>query len=118
MHPSVRHARHTLAAIASVVAVQMIASAHVRSTLLPLPHPMIVAGSRFRELYYWDSFWTLKGLLASGMRGCALDMVNNFLHLIDQHGFVPNGSRVCLLARSMSPPYVCSSADIKCWGCA
>lgn len=76
----------------------MIGGAHERSTLLPLPHPMIVAGSRFRELYYWDSFWTLKGLLASGMRDCALHMVQNFLHLVNQHGFVPNGSRVRLSA--------------------
>jgi glycogen debranching enzyme len=71
-----------------------------------MPHPMIVAGSRFRELYYWDSYWTLKGLLASGMRECALDMVRNFAHLISQHGFVPNGSRVLLSLQKLTLPQI------------
>ena len=37
-----------------------------RHTLLPLPHPVIVPGGRFRENYYWDSYWIVLGLLACG----------------------------------------------------
>lgn len=64
------------------------------STLMPLPHPMIIAGERFRETYYWDSFWILKGLLASQMWTSAVALVENFFALVDTHGFVPNGCRV------------------------
>ena len=29
------------------------------SSLLPLPCPYIVPGGRFREMYYWDSYFTM-----------------------------------------------------------
>ena len=29
-------------------------------TLLPLPEPVVVPGSRFREIYYWDSYWIIR----------------------------------------------------------
>lgn len=32
-------------------------------TLLPLPKPVIVPGSRFREVYYWDSYWVIRYIL-------------------------------------------------------
>jgi hypothetical protein len=38
-----------------------------RSSLIPLPHPVIVPGGRFREIYYWDSYFIVLGLLGSGM---------------------------------------------------
>ncbi|MGB8705089.1 MAG: trehalase family glycosidase, partial [Gillisia sp.] len=31
-------------------------------TLIPLPNPYIVPGGRFREIYYWDSYFTMLGL--------------------------------------------------------
>ena len=36
------------------------------SSLIHLPHSYIVPGGRFRELYYWDSYFTQLGLLADG----------------------------------------------------
>ena len=42
-----------------------------RSSLLALPHGMVVPGGRFRETYYWDSYWVVRGLLACGMVGTA-----------------------------------------------
>ena len=30
-------------------------------SLIPLDHPFIVPGGRFREMYYWDSYWTIQG---------------------------------------------------------
>ena len=35
------------------------------SSLIPLPNPYIVPGGRFREIYYWDSYFTLLGLMIS-----------------------------------------------------
>jgi alpha,alpha-trehalase len=36
----------------------------IRSTLIPAPYPFVIPGERFRESYYWDSYWILRGLLA------------------------------------------------------
>lgn len=43
-----------------------------KHSLLPLPNPAIVAGDRFRETYYWDSFFIIRGLLVSGMSKTAM----------------------------------------------
>ena len=41
-------------------------------SLLVLPNPAVVAGDRFREVYYWDSFFIIQGLLVSGMKSTAM----------------------------------------------
>lgn len=38
-----------------------------RHSLLELPFPAVVAGDRFREVYYWDSYFIIRGLLVSNM---------------------------------------------------
>ena len=43
-------------------------SAPPYGSLLPLPYPYVVPGGRFREIYYWDSYFTMLGLLESGRR--------------------------------------------------
>ena len=53
------------------------------SSLLPLPYPYVVPGGRFRELYYWDSFFIMLGLEADGRHDLALDLVKNFAFEID-----------------------------------
>lgn len=72
-------------------------------SLLSLPNPFIVPGGRFRELYYWDSFWTIKGLLSSKMFTTVRGMIDNMCHLIDVYGFIPNGNRIYYLNRSQPP---------------
>ncbi|MES2881463.1 MAG: trehalase family glycosidase, partial [Bacteroidota bacterium] len=47
-------------------------------SLLPLPYSYIVPGGRFREIYYWDSFFTMLGLQVSGKIEVIENMVNNF----------------------------------------
>lgn len=42
-----------------------------RHSLLTLPEPGVVAGDRFREIYYWDTYWILQGLLVCGMNATA-----------------------------------------------
>ena len=41
------------------------------STLLPMSGYFFVPGQRFRELYYWDTYWVVKGLLVSRMQESA-----------------------------------------------
>jgi len=36
-------------------------------SIIPVPNPVIVPGGRFREFYYWDSYWIVKGLIHSEM---------------------------------------------------
>ncbi len=76
----------------------------VRSgSLLPLPHPYIVPGGRFREIYYWDSYFTLLGLKESREYELMENMVDNFAYLINRYGHVPNGNRSYYLSRSQPP---------------
>lgn len=76
-----------------------------RHTLLYTPYPLVVPGGRFRENYYWDSYWVIRGLLLCGMTDTARNTVRNLLSFVRQFGFVPNGGRVYYLDRSQ-PPYL------------
>lgn len=73
------------------------------SSLLPLPFPYIVPGGRFREIYYWDSYFTMLGLRECGEEAMIGHMADNFAHLIARYGFVPNGNRTYYLPRSQPP---------------
>ncbi|HVB04434.1 MAG TPA: alpha,alpha-trehalase TreF [Chitinophagaceae bacterium] len=73
------------------------------SSLLPLPYSYIVPGGRFREIYYWDSYFTMLGLKESGRVHMIEKMVMNFAYLIDKYGFIPNGNRSYYLTRSQPP---------------
>jgi alpha,alpha-trehalase len=73
------------------------------ASLLPLPRPYVVPGGRFRELYYWDSYFTMLGLAESGRADLLNDMVNNFAFLIDAYDHIPNGTRSYYLTRSQPP---------------
>lgn len=72
-------------------------------SLLPLPKPYVVPGGRFREVYYWDSYFTMLGLAESGHWDKVQDMVDNFAHEIDAWGHIPNGNRSYYLSRSQPP---------------
>ncbi|WP_233555638.1 alpha,alpha-trehalase TreF [Pontibacter oryzae] len=74
-------------------------------SLIPLPKPYIVPGGRFREIYYWDSFFTMLGLQANHETQLIQHMVDNFTHLINTTGHIPNGNRTYYLSRSQPPFY-------------
>jgi alpha,alpha-trehalase len=73
------------------------------SSLLPVPEAYVVPGGRFRELYYWDSYFTMLGLAQSGRHDLVEHMVRDFAFLIDTYGHVPNGTRTYYLTRSQPP---------------
>ncbi|KAL8173489.1 UNVERIFIED_CONTAM: hypothetical protein K2H54_002624 [Gekko kuhli] len=74
-----------------------------RHSLIYVPNPLMVPGGRFREYYYWDSFWVVEGLLLCNMTATAKGMIQNFLHLVEKFGHVPNGGRVYYERRSQPP---------------
>jgi alpha,alpha-trehalase len=74
------------------------------SSLLPLPESYVVPGGRFREIYYWDSYFTMQGLAVSDRYDLIEDMLDNFKFLIEKYGHIPNGNRNYYLSRSQ-PPY-------------
>lgn len=80
-------------------------ASHPDNTLIPLPHAYVVPGGRFREIYYWDSYFTMLGLQASNRWDLIEGMVNNFSYLIDTLGFIPNGNRRYYEGRSQPPFY-------------
>ena len=67
----------------------------------------MVPGGRFREIYYWDSYFTMLGLQVDGEYEMIDYMVRNFAHLIDEVGFIPNGNRTYFLSRSQPPFFSC-----------
>lgn len=81
------------------------------SSRLPLPHAYVVPGGRFNEIYYWDSYFTMLGLLESGLWDRGRDMLDNFAYLIDEYGHIPNGNRTYYLTRSQ-PPFFASMVEL------
>ena len=73
-----------------------------QGSLIPLPEPYIVPGGRFREVYYWDSYFTMTGL-GPEHEAIKRSMVENFASLIREFGHVPNANRTYYLSRSQPP---------------
>jgi alpha,alpha-trehalase len=71
--------------------------------LLYLPHPYVVPGGRFNEMYGWDSYFIQVGLLRDGEDELARDMVDNFIYEVLCYGKVLNANRTYYLSRSQPP---------------
>ena len=116
----------------------------IQDSFLHLPYePFVVPGGRFREVYYWDTYWTILGLLhccdagadtksndrksksipqqlaVSDQTTTTLHIVENMLkniaHFITTYGFMPNGSRVYYLSRSQPPFFMECVNAFFCW---
>ena len=81
------------------------------SSALAMPEPYVVPGGRFREIYYWDSYFTMLGLKADGQDRLITGMLDDFDSLVARYGFVPNGTRTYYLGRSQ-PPFLALMADL------
>ena len=68
--------------------------------------PFVVPGGRFREMYYWDSYWTIQGLIVSEMFDTVKGMLENFSQLIREVGHIPNGNRIYFYRRTQPPFYI------------
>ncbi|MGK6320507.1 alpha,alpha-trehalase TreF [Sphingomonas sp. DT-204] len=75
------------------------------SSALPMPEPYVVPGGRFREMYYWDSYFTMVGLAVDGQQPLVESMLADFTDTIERYGHIPNGMRTYYLSRSQPPFY-------------
>lgn len=78
-----------------------------REGLLYLPHPYVVPGGRFNEMYGWDSYFIVLGLVADHRTDLARDMIENFFFEIENYGSILNANRTYHLSRSQ-PPFLTS----------
>ena len=74
-------------------------------TLIGLPYPYIVPtpAGRWKEMYYWDTFFTCKGLMLTGRNELVKNCTDNMLYLVEKFGFMPNGNRTYYLSQSQPP---------------
>ncbi|SMP78633.1 alpha,alpha-trehalase [Novosphingobium panipatense] len=82
------------------------------SSAITLPAPYVVPGGRFREIYYWDSYFTMLGLVADGRDDLVEGMLEDFSSLIERFGHIPNGTRTYYLSRSQ-PPFFALMLDLS-----
>jgi alpha,alpha-trehalase len=75
--------------------------------LLYLPHKYVVPGGRFNEMYGWDSYFIIRGLVRDKRIELAQGMVENFFFEIEHYGAVLNANRTYYLTRSQ-PPFLTS----------
>ena len=75
--------------------------------LLYLPNKYVVPGGRFNEMYGWDSYFIIRGLLQAGRVELARGMVDNFFFEIEHYGAMLNANRTYYLTRSQ-PPFLSS----------
>jgi alpha,alpha-trehalase len=75
--------------------------------LLYLPNKYVVPGGRFNEMYGWDSYFIIRGLLQAGRVDLARGMVDNFFFEIEHYGAMLNANRTYYLTRSQ-PPFLSS----------
>jgi alpha,alpha-trehalase len=75
--------------------------------LLYLPNPYVVPGGRFNEMYGWDSYFIILGLVEDKRTDLAKDMVENFFFEIENYGAILNANRTYYFTRSQ-PPFLSS----------
>jgi alpha,alpha-trehalase len=75
--------------------------------LLYLPEKYVVPGGRFNEMYGWDSYFIIRGLLQAGRVEQARGMVENFFFEVEHYGAMLNANRTYYLTRSQ-PPFMSS----------
>jgi alpha,alpha-trehalase len=75
--------------------------------LLYLENKYVVPGGRFNEMYGWDSYFIIRGLLRAGRVGLARGMVDNFFFEVENYGAMLNANRAYYLTRSQ-PPFLSS----------
>jgi alpha,alpha-trehalase len=78
-------------------------------SLIGLPHPYLVpsyvekVGFDYDELYYWDSYFMVQGMLDEKHKELVMGILDNFVSLFNRYKIIPNASRTYLMGRSQPP---------------
>jgi alpha,alpha-trehalase len=78
-------------------------------SLLGLPKPYLVPSYRaktgfdYNELYYWDSYFMVQGLLDLEHKELVSGILEDLLALFERFKVIPNASRTYLMGRSQPP---------------
>lgn len=80
------------------------------ATMIDVPRPYVAAGTEgtpdwYRTMFNWDAYFTCLGLLVHGRHELVRDLVENYLHLVDLLGYMPNGNQVEISTRSQPPVF-------------
>ena len=70
---------------------------------LPKPYNVPCASGMFQEMYYWDTYFTNRGLILDGNVDQAKNNVENLAAMAERFGFVLNGNRSEFLNNSQPP---------------
>ncbi|SRR6266568_1184761 len=82
-------------------------------SLIGLPKPYLVPsfaeGHEFDydELYYWDSYFMIQGMLDEAHKSLVMGILEDFVMEFKRFGIIPNGSQMYYLSRSQ-PPFLTS----------
>lgn len=82
-------------------------------TLLGLPKPYLVPAYEeghafdFNEMYYWDSYFMVQGLLDKNNKELVMGILENLIFIQNRFKVIPNASRTYLMGRSQ-PPFLTS----------
>lgn len=74
-----------------------------RGSLFALPYSYVVPGGRFKEQFYWDSYFIMLGLAKEGKWEMIEGMIKNYAYMIRKFGFIPTANRTYFLSRSQPP---------------
>lgn len=78
-------------------------------SLLGLPKPYLVPSYRektgfdYNELYYWDSYFMVQGLLDKDNKALVMGILDDLMALFERFKVIPNASRTYLTGRSQPP---------------
>jgi alpha,alpha-trehalase len=78
-------------------------------SLVGLPKPYLVpsydedASFDYNELYYWDSYFMIQGMLDNEHQELVMGVLDDLISLRERFKVIPNGSRTFLMGRSQPP---------------
>ncbi len=78
-------------------------------TLIGLPHKYLVPAYQathefdFNEMYYWDSYFMVQGMMDTKHQELVEGMLDNLIFMQKRYKIIPNASRTYLMGRSQPP---------------
>lgn len=78
-------------------------------SLIGLPYPYLVPAFEmghefdFNELYYWDSYMMVQGIMDDDHKELVIGILEDLLFIFEKYKIIPNGSRTYLMGRSQAP---------------